>query len=62
MLSLEEQGESEDPEEREFRRAQRQIDKIRASKDDAVRRYQSRLEYLQTKLKSAEIHERLLKK
>ena len=49
-------------EERELALAQRQIDKIQKSREDAVRRYEGRLEYLRTKLKSAELHERLLKR
>lgn len=52
----------EDDEEREARKAQKQLDRIQTSREDAVRRYDNRLEYLRTKLKSAEIHERLLKK
>ncbi|KAG8966138.1 hypothetical protein FRC03_012463 [Tulasnella sp. 419] len=43
-------------------RSNRDLDKIRKSREDAVRRYDGRLEYLRAKLKSAEIHERLLKK
>ncbi|KAG9048116.1 hypothetical protein FS837_000755 [Tulasnella sp. UAMH 9824] len=52
----------EDEEEREARKAQKNLDRIQSSREDAVRRYENRLEYLRTKLKSAEIHERLLKK
>lgn len=55
--------EADDPSaEQDAIRARKQIDKIRASREDAVRRYTARLEYLETKLKTAEIHERLLKK
>ncbi|KAG8970305.1 hypothetical protein FRC05_000679 [Tulasnella sp. 425] len=57
-----EDAETENDEEREARKAQRQLDRIQSSREDAVRRYENRLEYLRTKLKSAEIHERLLKK
>ncbi|KAG8982939.1 hypothetical protein FRB90_006444 [Tulasnella sp. 427] len=53
---------TENAEEREARRAQKQLDRIQDSRADAVRRYENRLEYLRTKLKTAEIHERLLKK
>jgi len=49
-------------EDQEARRHQQQLERIRMSKEDAVKRYESRLEYLRTKLKTAEIHERLLKK
>ncbi|KAG8932541.1 hypothetical protein FRC01_013311 [Tulasnella sp. 417] len=52
----------EDDEERDARKAQKQLDRIQSSREDAVKRYENRLEYLRTKLKSAEIHERLLKK
>lgn len=57
-----EDAETENDEEREARKAQKQLDRIQSSREDAVRRYDNRLEYLRTKLKSAEIHERLLKK
>lgn len=46
----------------ELRRNQRQLERIRLSRDEAVKRYENRLEYLKTKLKTAEIHERLKKK
>ncbi|KAG8897343.1 hypothetical protein FRB99_008217 [Tulasnella sp. 403] len=53
---------SKDPAERMHRQTQKQIERIRQSREDATRRYDGRLEYLRTKLKSAELHERLLKK
>ncbi|KAG8861738.1 hypothetical protein FRB96_002696 [Tulasnella sp. 330] len=46
----------------DLRATQRQLDRVRMSREDAVKRYETRLEFLKTKLKTAEIHERLKKK
>jgi len=35
---------------------------IRRRREEVTRRYESRLEYLRARLKSAELHEKLLKK
>jgi len=51
-----------DEEDGEETRGRKQLERIRTSRQDAVKRYNTRLEYLRTKLKSAEIYERLLKK
>ncbi|KAG8998013.1 hypothetical protein FRB93_013906 [Tulasnella sp. JGI-2019a] len=52
-------GVSDDP---DLRASQKQLDRVRMSKEDAIKRYEVRLEFLKTKLKTAEIHERLKKK